>query len=115
MAETRVEIILDGMVRLKNLTAKLRDNLIANGFEVIPDGTGHPAVKFNEELKNHTEGDSLAAVLVFLAKNGAAFATDPKQVGSPAYAIELLREQGLYQGNFKTCAYDGHNWIFSER
>jgi len=115
MVVTRVETILEGMVRLKKLTAKLRDLLIENGFEVVPDGYGYPAVKFNETSENQAEGDSLAAVLIFLAKNGVAFSIDPKQIYSPAYAIELFREEGLYQGKFTTCVYDGHNWIFNER
>jgi hypothetical protein len=111
---TRIPLILDDRIRLVNLTARLRDKLLENGFKVVPDGSGHPSVLFNPNPINILENPPLISLLNFLAKNGVAFESDYKQMYSPCYTMKLLRENGLYQGAIIECEYDGKNWIYNE-
>jgi hypothetical protein len=114
MVITRVPLIMSDRVRLVNLTAKLRDLLLENGFEVVPDGYGHPSVKF-EKLTTHVlENESLISVLVFLAEHGVAFERDYKQTYPPSHTMQMIRDNGLYKGKIIGCGYDGKEWLFGE-
>ena len=111
---TRVPLIMPDRVRLRNLTRSLKENLIANGFAIVPDGNGDSSVLFDEHPESVLENKSLQSVLIFLAKNGVAFETDMKQIYSPAYAIKLLRDNMLYSGPAWKCGFDGKEWTCSE-
>jgi hypothetical protein len=112
MAITRVPLILEDKVRLINLTADLRDKLIAAGFEVIPDGYGYPSVKYEPVKENITLNQSLISLLSYLAGQGVAFERDHKQAYPPSYAIQHLREHGLYKGEIIICGFNGSDWEY---
>jgi hypothetical protein len=114
MVITRIPLIMSDRIRLVNLTARLRDLLVENGFEVVPDGYGHPSVKF-EKLTTHVlENYSLVSALVFLAEHGVAFERDYKQTYPPAHTMNMIREHGLYEGKFLACGFNGKEWVFEE-
>ncbi|MBU1418347.1 MAG: hypothetical protein KKI15_07660 [Proteobacteria bacterium] len=114
MTHTRIPLILNDKIRLKNLTAKLRDLLLESGFEVVPDGYGYPAVKFEKTETHALENKSLVSALVFLAKQGVAFETDYKQTFPPSQTINMIREKGLYKGKFIACSYTGSEWKYEK-
>ena len=114
MIMTRVPLILNDRVRLVNLTARLRDLLAENGFEVVPDGNGHPSVKFEDTDTDLLENKSLVSVLVFLAEHGVAFSRDFKQTYPPSYAMQEIRAKGLYNGKIIGCGFNGKEWVYEE-
>ena len=112
---TKVTLIMDCNVRLKDLTSSLRDKLLMEGFEVVPDGHGNPSIKFDLEPKPVLENQSLIKVISFLANNGVAFSRDYTQMYSPAYTIELLRNNNFYKGNIILCGYNGEEWVYETK
>lgn len=105
---------MENRVRLVDLTSSLRDKLVQNGFQVVPDGCGHPSVLFDKEPINIIENHSLINLLTFLANNGVAFAGDYTQTYPPSYAMKTLREKGLYEGKIIECGFDGQKWMYNE-
>ena len=114
MSITRVRSIGNDRVILKNLTRGLRDRLFRAGHEVETDGHGSPSIRFEETDGDIMENASLVGLLVFLANQGVAFEQDFKQTFPPSYALQYLRERGLYKGKILACGYDGHAWVFEE-
>ena len=108
---TRVELVMADRVRLRQLTRGLKNLLVKNGFDVVPDGNGYPSVLFDQN-----DDSSLRKLFKWLALHNVAFVLDVKDIGGgPSGLMELIASKEDSDTKYLSCTYDGNKWIYHEK